>query len=626
MPIGNDVTNRRTLLAVVAALTGLLATVVPAAPAAAYPGAPWFRPSHPYTENFPDPSVIVTGGRYVAYGTSTGGAYLPAMTSTDLGTWIARPAYGHPADGGDPYFNDALPVPAAWSPDRDVDGRLKKEIWAPGVAEIGGRFVAFYSARERLDRDRFCIAIATSSSAIGPFEDRTSAPFWCDPDPNGSIDPQPFVDTDGTPYLLWKSEGVPGSTPTRVWSRQLDATGTGWAPGSAPSELLRTTQAWEGSVIENPSMVRHQGRLYLFYSGNEHRSASYAIGYAECTTPISGCAKSPTNPIVASYGDRLGPGGPAAFVDLAGRLQLAYHWWNAPYTDYPVYPECQHAGTCTTQGQRRMAVEQVRVTSTGLQVGDRNNASTIPPSDRAVAMARTPSGNGYWIAAASGTVLARGGAQDKGSMSNLTRPIVGIAPTPSGNGYWTTGGDGGVFSFGDAEFFGSTGDLRLNQPVVAMAATPTGRGYWFVASDGGIFSFGDAGFFGSTGGLRLNQPIVGMAATQTGRGYWLVASDGGIFTFGDAAFFGSTGDLVLNQPIVGMTASRGGAGYLLVASDGGIFTFGDAPFLGSTGDVRLNQPIVGMAGTPSGDGYWMVAADGGIFTFGDAGFHGSGAG
>jgi hypothetical protein len=418
---------------------------------------------------------------------------------------------------------------------------------------------------------------------------------------------------------------VPGSVPTRIWSRQLDGSGTSFAAGSAPVELLRTSQAWEGNVIESPSMVRYQGRLFLFYSGNEHRSAAYATGYAECASPAGPCTKSATNPVLASYDNRLGPGGPSAFVDRNGFLQLAYHWWNAPYTDYPAYPQCQQAGTCTTQGQRRMAVERVTLTTTGLMVGARNNVLHIGFGERAVAMAPTPSGNGYWIAASGGGVLARGGAQDKGQISGLTRPIVGIAPTPSGNGYWTTGGDGGVFSFGDAEFFGSTGDLRLNKPVVAMAATPTGRGYWFVASDGGIFSFGDAGFYGSTGDLRLNQPIVGMAATPTGQGYWLVASDGGIFAFGDATFFGSTGSMRLNKPIVGMTASRGGAGYLLVASDGGIFTFGDAAFLGSTGDIRLNQPIVGMASTPSGGGYWMVAADGGIFTFGDAGFHGSGA-
>ena len=59
-----------------------------------------------------------------------------------------------------------------------------------------------------------------------------------------------------------------------------------------------------------------------------------------------------------------------------------------------------------------------------------------------------------------------------------------------------------------------------------------------MASDGGIFTFGDAGFYGSTGNLHLNQPVVGMTAAQDGNGYFLVASDGGIFTFGSALFEG----------------------------------------------------------------------------------------
>jgi ribosomal protein L24E len=81
----------------------------------------------------------------------------------------------------------------------------------------------------------------------------------------------------------------------------------------------------------------------------------------------------------------------------------------------------------------------------------------------------------------------------------------------------------------------------LTRPIVGMASSPSGRGYWLVASDGGVFTFGDTRFFGSTGNVHLDEPIVGMAPTQTGQGYWLVASDGGIFTFGDAKFFGSTG-------------------------------------------------------------------------------------
>jgi hypothetical protein len=71
--------------------------------------------------------------------------------------------------------------------------------------------------------------------------------------------------------------------------------------------------------------------------------------------------------------------------------------------------------------------------------------------------------------------------------------------------------DGGIFAFGGAPFYGSTGNLALNQPVVGMSAASGGLGYRFVAADGGIFDFGRAPFYGSTGSIRLNAPVVGMA-------------------------------------------------------------------------------------------------------------------
>jgi peptidoglycan/xylan/chitin deacetylase (PgdA/CDA1 family) len=216
-------------------------------------------------------------------------------------------------------------------------------------------------------------------------------------------------------------------------------------------------------------------------------------------------------------------------------------------------------------------------------------------------------------------------APSPGSPVTSNQPLVGAAATPSGQGYWLAAADGGIFSFGDAAFHGSMGGIPLNQPIVGMAATPSGNGYWLVAADGGIFSFGDAAFHGSMGGTPLNQPIVAMAATPSGNGYWLVAADGGIFSFGDAAFHGSMGATPLNQPVVGMAGTPSGNGYWLVAADGGIFNFGDAAYEGSMGGTPLAQPVVGMGADPMTGGYWLVAADGGVFNF-DAPFYGSRSG
>jgi len=203
-------------------------------------------------------------------------------------------------------------------------------------------------------------------------------------------------------------------------------------------------------------------------------------------------------------------------------------------------------------------------------------------------------------------------------------PDAGLSPAAiAPGGYYLLGADGGVFAFGNAAFYGSTGNIRLNQPVVGMAASPGRTGYRFVASDGGVFCYGSAGFYGSTGSIPLNQPVVGITSTPSGNGYWMYASDGGIFAYGDAQFYGSTGSINLNKPIVTMSSTPSGNGYWLFASDGGVFAFGDAAFYGSAGSLRLNAPITSSAASLSGNGYLLLAGDGTIFSYGDSRYQGS---
>ena len=219
-------------------------------------------------------------------------------------------------------------------------------------------------------------------------------------------------------------------------------------------------------------------------------------------------------------------------------------------------------------------------------------------------------------AAATRDVQAVGAARFHGDARglDLSGQVVAIAATPSGAGYWLAATGGAVASFGDARQRGSAAGLRLWEPVVGMAATPSGRGYWLAAADGGVFSYGDATFRGSAGGIDLWSPVVGMAATPSGRGYWLAAADGGVFTYGDARFRGSAGDVALVAPVVGMAATPSGRGYWLVAADGGVFSYGDARFLGSAvGTYGDRRDVIGVARTP--DGYVVVAGDGSSVQF-----------
>ena len=235
--------------------------------------------------------------------------------------------------------------------------------------------------------------------------------------------------------------------------------------------------------------------------------------------------------------------------------------------------------------------------------------------------ARAAGNRAYRTVASDGGIFDFGGAPFYGSTGDihLNQPIVAMTSDRATGGYWFVARDGGIFGF-HAPFLGSAGSAGLDSPVVGMASIAGGKGYWLTTASGQVFAFGAAPDLGSAS--NLHAPVVGIAATSDGLGYWLAGSDGSIYRFGDAANNGSMFGTPLARPIVGISPDPATGGYWMVATDGGIFGF-HAPFFGSTGAIHLNQPIVGIAPTATGKGYRMVARDGGIFSFGDARFAGS---
>jgi beta-xylosidase len=264
-----------------------------------------------YPFDFPDPFVLRVGSLYVAYATNSTEGNIQIIDSTDLVHWSA--------------VGNALPELPAWA---EPGG-----TWAPSVLQVGGTFVLYYVAMVAGPRNEECISVATATSPQGPFVDNSVAPLVCQSGLNGSIDPSPFVDADGTPYLEWKSNGGAGH-PATIWSDQLTASGTSFAAG-APSELLAADQTWEAGVIEAPNLVLSAGRYLLFYSGNNWDSANYAIGVAACRGPEGPCTDMTSQPILSSGPGMAGPGGGSVFFDAAGTPWIAFHAWVPGAVGYP---------------------------------------------------------------------------------------------------------------------------------------------------------------------------------------------------------------------------------------------------------------------------------------------------
>lgn len=282
-----------------------------------------FHAGKVYRGSFPDPDVFRIGHLFVASGTTIARRSLPMMTSKNARTWRARKAHR----AGRHLTNDALLGVPRWALRKKAGGRAFVPSWAPSIGRAAnGRWLATYAAPLRHHPRKRCVGIATSRHALGPYRHVRKRPLVCARGRN-AIDPELFRN-HGRTWLLWKTEGT-RHHPATIWSRPLRRDGHGFKPGSHKHRLLRTARAWEGPVVENPSMIRFHGRLYLFYSGNRWYTRRYAIGYAVCRSVAGPCRRVQRRPLLASGRGIAGPGGQSAFRGRHGALLLAYAAWPA---------------------------------------------------------------------------------------------------------------------------------------------------------------------------------------------------------------------------------------------------------------------------------------------------------
>jgi len=258
-------------------------------------------PVHP--GDFADPFVLWAGGAYYAYATQVGSVNVQVMRSSDLGVWE--------------HLGDALPSLPAWA--------QPGWTWSPVVLPRGETYVLYYAVREPRS-GRQAISVAVADRPEGPFVDATTGPLVFQLERGGSIDPSPFVDVDGTPYLLWKSEENALDRPSSLWAQPLAPDGL--ALIGQPTELLRQDRRWERPLVEAPSMFEIAGEYHLFYSANRWESGRYAVGHAvgpRVTGPFT--KRTTRRPLIAGGEDLAGPGGQEFFLDADGMLRVAFHAW-----------------------------------------------------------------------------------------------------------------------------------------------------------------------------------------------------------------------------------------------------------------------------------------------------------
>jgi beta-xylosidase len=261
--------------------------------------------------DFPDPFVLAVGGTYFAFATNAGPTNVQVMSSNDLVHWDTQP--------------DALPTVASWA--------VRGFTWAPTVLARQQGYVLFYTVREP-KAGRQAISLGYSTAPGGPYVDASSAPLIYQLSLGGSIDASPFVDGDGTAYLVWKADSNAINQPSSLWIQAVAA--DGMTLSGEPTRLLGCDAAWENPLIEAPSLVHENDTYFLFYSANWWNTNRYSIGYATATNVLGPYSKvTTTGPWFTSDSAVAGPGGQEWFSDSSGQLWMAYHGWEPTQIGYP---------------------------------------------------------------------------------------------------------------------------------------------------------------------------------------------------------------------------------------------------------------------------------------------------
>ncbi len=296
----------------------------------------------------PDPMVLDVGGTHSDYYAFSTGERFPVLRSRDLVHWKPaepaleeRPAWA--AQAGD------------WNP------------WAPSVIERPGPcpglagtrcFVLFHVSLHGTLRPRTnCVGVAVSPTPGGPYTelgplanadgalDSSGRPPGCGDDAGYSnIDPAPFVDADGTPYLYLSAtrtctSPAPGQEcpPGRRISVVALSPDLLTAAGPRQELLAGTDPGWEVAafaqpvpVVENPNVVKRGDTYFLLYSGGAY-TGPYGMGYATASTPVGPFVKAAENPVLREANGVISVGGGALVIGPRGGGWLAYHGRQGSY-------------------------------------------------------------------------------------------------------------------------------------------------------------------------------------------------------------------------------------------------------------------------------------------------------
>lgn len=294
-----------------------------------------------YAGYFADPFVWRYKGEYYAIGTGPVEASGEIEEAEKAASGMLGPFRIFPLLRSDDFVNWRYANAALEPPDPE----LGDTFWAPEVAYNDGTFYLYYSVGHE-DKNHQ-LRVATANHPLGQYRDTGVSlvnqrvfPF--------TIDPHPFQDEDGQWYLFYARDFLDTDGDARAGTalmvdRMLDMT-------TLAGEARTVTRArydwqrfqadrpmyggiWDWHTLEGPSVTKHDGRYYCFYSGGRWETDNYGVDYCVADNVMGPYVEggSPAGPrVLKTVPDKmLGPGHNSLVIGPDNESDyIVYHAWD----------------------------------------------------------------------------------------------------------------------------------------------------------------------------------------------------------------------------------------------------------------------------------------------------------
>ena len=230
-------------------------------------------------------------------------------------------------------------------------------FWAPAVYydQTDGVYYMYYSASKRNQSGTHYVSLATSTTPVGPFKEydtgkneplvdfvnipKGSPSYQYRTDNDGyiaAIDAEPFVDADGTKYLLFTQDRNAGYSSSSTYIMKMTEW---WQPDYASVRCITVTgyttvggadEIDEGTVNEGPYMLYHDGLYYLTFSVHSYDESIYQVRQAVGESPMGPFRKVPVDKggaVITTDGLTMytNSSGHHSFITVGDQLYISYH-------------------------------------------------------------------------------------------------------------------------------------------------------------------------------------------------------------------------------------------------------------------------------------------------------------